>query len=53
VVMMLFIPCAATVAVLRKEMNSNRWFFSAIMMMLLVSYLGGMAAYNFVSWLGV
>ncbi len=53
VVMMLFIPCAATVAVLRKEMNSNRWFFSAIMMMLIVSYLGGMAAYNFVSWLGV
>jgi len=52
VVMMLFIPCAATVAVLRKEMNSNRWFFSAIMMMLIVSYLGGMAAYNFVSWLG-
>jgi ferrous iron transport protein B len=53
VVMMLFIPCAATVAVLRKEMNSNKWFFSTIFMTLIVSYLGGMAAYHFVRWLGI
>jgi ferrous iron transport protein B len=53
VVMMLFIPCAATVAVLRKEMNSRRWFFSTIVMTLVVSYLGGIAAYHFVSWLGI
>ncbi|KAF0160043.1 MAG: ferrous iron transport protein B [Syntrophaceae bacterium] len=52
VVMMLFIPCAATIAVLRKEMNSNRWFYSTIAMTLIVSYLGGMAAFNFVRWLG-
>ena len=53
VVMMLFIPCAATMAVLRKEMNSNKWFYSTIVMTLIVSYLGGMAAFNFVRWLGI
>jgi ferrous iron transport protein B len=53
VVMMLFIPCAATIAVLKKEMNSNRWFYSTIAMTLVVSYLGGIAAFNFVKWLGM
>ncbi len=53
VVMMLFIPCAATVAVLRKEMNSNKWFFSTIILTLIVSYLGGIGAYHFVRWLGI
>ncbi|MFA5322572.1 MAG: ferrous iron transport protein B [Smithella sp.] len=53
VVMMLFIPCAATVSVLKKEMNNNRWFYATIVMTLLVSYIGGVAAYNFVRWLGV
>jgi ferrous iron transport protein B len=53
VVMMLFIPCAATIAVLRKEMNSNKWFYSTIAMTLVVSYLGGIAAFNFVKWLGI
>lgn len=53
VVMMLFIPCAATIAVLKKEMNSNKWFYSTIVMTLIVSYLGGIAAYSFVRWLGI
>ena len=53
VVMMLFIPCAGTVAVLRKEMDSNKWFYSTILMTLIVSYLGGIAAYSFVRWLGI
>ena len=53
VVMMLFIPCAATVAVLKKEMNNNKWFYTTIVMTLLISYLGGIAAYNFVRWLGI
>ena len=53
VVMMLFIPCAGTVAVLQKEMNSNKWFYSTIVMTLIVSYLGGIAVYNFVRWLGI
>jgi len=53
VVMMLFIPCAATVAVLRREMNSNRWFYATIAMTLVVSYLGGIAAYQLVRYLGI
>ncbi len=53
VVMMLFIPCAATIAVLRKEMNSNAWFISAVLTTLFVSYLGGIAAYQLVRWLGI
>ena len=53
VVMMLFMPCAATIAVLKKEMNSNKWFYSSIVMTLLVSYLGGITAYNFVKWIGM
>jgi ferrous iron transport protein B len=53
VVMMLFIPCAATIAVLKKEMNSNKWFYATIIMTLIVSYLGGIAAYNFVRWIGI
>jgi len=53
VVMMLFIPCVATIAVLRKEMNSNKWFYSTIAMTLIVSYLGGMAAYHFIRWIGL
>jgi ferrous iron transport protein B len=53
VVMMLFIPCAATIAVLYREMNSKKWFLSAVMLTLVVSYVGGIAAYHFVRWLGV
>ncbi len=53
VVMMLFIPCVATIAVLRKEMNSNKWFYFTIALTLIVSYLGGMAAFHFIEWLGL
>ncbi len=52
VVMMLFIPCAGTIAVLRQEMKSNKWFYATIIMTLSVSYLGGMAAYQIVRLLG-
>ncbi|HON58412.1 MAG TPA: ferrous iron transport protein B [Smithella sp.] len=51
VVMMLFIPCAATLAVLKREMNSRKWFYGAIFMTLIFSYLGGMAAYRLVTWI--
>ncbi len=53
VVMMLFIPCAATIAVLRKEMNSNSWFYATIAMTLVVSYLGGAVAYQIVKIAGI
>ncbi len=53
VVMMLFIPCVATIAVLKKEMNSNKWFTGTIVLTLIVSYVGGMAAYQLVKFLGL
>jgi ferrous iron transport protein B len=34
-------------------MNNNKWFYSTILMTLIVSYLGGMAAFNFVKWMGI
>ena len=40
VVMMLFMPCVATIAVLKQEMNSNKWFYGAILMTLVISYIG-------------
>lgn len=52
VVMMLFIPCAATIAVLKREMNSAKWFYGALVMTLVLSYLGGLTAYRFVQWIG-
>ena len=52
VVMMLFMPCVATIAVLKQEMNNNKWFYGAILMTLVISYAGGAAAYQFVRWLG-
>lgn len=52
VVMMLFVPCVATIAVLRQEMNSSKWFYSTIILTLIVSYLGGMMAYQLVNLLG-
>lgn len=53
VVMMLFIPCAGTIAVLKKEMNSNVWFYATILLTLFASYGGGVLAFHFVKWLGI
>jgi ferrous iron transport protein B len=52
-VMMLFVPCAATVAVMRREMSSRRWFFSSLIATLLISYLGGWAVYRAAVWAGL
>ncbi|PKN05747.1 MAG: ferrous iron transport protein B [Deltaproteobacteria bacterium HGW-Deltaproteobacteria-9] len=46
VIMMLFIPCAATVAVMRREMDSWKWFGASIGAMLVLSLLGGLIAYR-------
>ncbi|MGD0230913.1 MAG: ferrous iron transport protein B [Syntrophorhabdales bacterium] len=45
-VLMLFVPCAATVAVMKQEMGSWRWFISSFVFMLMVSFLGGVVAYH-------
>ncbi len=53
VVLMLFIPCAATVAVMKQEMKARRWFILSLLLTLVISYLGGMAAYRLALWLGL
>ncbi len=46
VVLMLFIPCAATVAVMKQEMGSWKWFLGSIAAMLCISYLIGLIAFQ-------
>ena len=52
-VLMLFVPCAATVAVMKQEMGSWKWFLSSFLFMLIVSFCGGVAAYRLGLCLGL
>jgi ferrous iron transport protein B len=51
-VLMLFVPCAATVAVMKQEMNNWRWFLSSFVFMIIISFLAGTAAYHLALLLG-
>ena len=51
-VLMLFVPCAATVAVMKREMADRIWFYSSLVLTLAVSYLGGLIAYRLALWAG-
>lgn len=51
-VLMLFVPCAATVVVMRREMNDRVWFTVSILLTLVISYFGGAAAYRIALWFG-
>lgn len=51
VVLMLFVPCAATLAVMRQEVTDRKWFYGTIAGMLLISYAAGFAAYRLASLL--
>ena len=52
-VLMLFVPCAATIAVMKREMADRLWFGASLTLTLAVSYLGGMAAYRIALWAGL
>jgi ferrous iron transport protein B len=52
-VLMLFVPCAATIAVMKREMANRLWFYSALALTLGVSYLVGFAAYRLALWAGL
>jgi ferrous iron transport protein B len=52
VVLMLFIPCAATVAVMKRELGSWKWLGASIGVMLVLSLLGGLMAYRFALGVG-
>jgi len=45
VVQMLFVPCVATVAVVRQETGSWRWMFFNLVFLLLVSWAAGIGAF--------
>ena len=45
-VQMLFIPCAATVAIMRQELGSWRWTIFSILLLLMVSIGVGVAIYQ-------
>jgi ferrous iron transport protein B len=51
--LMLFIPCAPTVVVMKQEMGSWKWFSMSFIAMLLISYCGGMIAYKIAMLLGI
>lgn len=53
VVTMLFIPCIATVAVIRQETNSWKWTFINIGMFLVLSMLAGITVFHVAVALGV
>ena len=46
VTLMLFIPCAATVAVMKREMGSWKWFSASFALMIAISFSGGVLAYH-------
>ncbi|MEW6334600.1 MAG: ferrous iron transport protein B [Thermodesulfobacteriota bacterium] len=52
-VLMLFIPCAATIYVMKREMASRLWFYASLAMTVGVSYLAGLAAYRLALWAGL
>jgi ferrous iron transport protein B len=53
VVLMLFVPCAATVAVMKQEMGSWKWFLISFFFMVAVSFGAGVAAYHFALSMGL
>jgi ferrous iron transport protein B len=53
VILMLFIPCVATLTVMKQEMGNWRWFLSSFLFMILLSYAAGMAAYQFALRIGI
>lgn len=53
VVLMLFIPCAPTITVMKQEMADRKWFVISFVFMLALSYVMGMAAYGIARMAGI
>lgn len=53
VILMLFIPCVPTITVMKQEMNDRKWFAISFIFMIVISYLGGIAAYHLALAMGI
>jgi len=53
IVTMLFIPCVATVAVMRRETGSWRWTLFGVSLLLAIALAAGIAAYHGGRFLGL
>jgi ferrous iron transport protein B len=53
IVLMLFIPCVATMLVMKQEMGSLKWTLVSFLVLLLLSYAGAGIAYRFVLAFGL
>ncbi|MBN1305028.1 MAG: ferrous iron transport protein B [Anaerolineales bacterium] len=49
---MLFIPCMATVAVMKQETNSWKWTSVSLVFLLGLSIAGGSSTYHLATWIG-
>jgi ferrous iron transport protein B len=52
VVMMIFVPCAATLTAMKQEMANRLWFTASIVLMLAVSFVMGLTVYHLALWTG-
>jgi ferrous iron transport protein B len=53
VVTMLFMPCAATLAVMRQEMRAWRWTLTSVALLLAIAFTAGVVAYHGAILLGM
>lgn len=53
VIMMLFVPCVATVAVMKQETGSWKWFLASLLLMFFISFGSGFIAYRIGLILGI
>lgn len=53
VILMLFVPCIATIVVMKQELGGWRWFLSSLVFMVVLSYFAGMAVYQGVLRVGI
>lgn len=53
VVLMFFIPCVATMVVMKQEMADRKWFLASMAVMFSVSLSGGIVAYHGARWFGL
>jgi len=51
VAQMLFIPCVATLAVIRQETGSWKWVGLNVLMLGILAFLGGVVVYHLATWL--